>query len=394
MPVQQQMSSFAKKLGGRVAQANAEHADKPVDTGNRRLPGGIRDGVAKLSSMYTKTQDADNGMVPKGEIFFRASAIVVSPDSHDGEKVAGMVTQVLVPLCDVPAKGMRKARSFSENWFEFQNIFKLLGVPPCPETTATDPTGQRTEAYFFAAMKALTERSKANPVYVSFSTRGWTPPATPAQPRPEQMVFETWHGLAQFNGQVDPGKGVVDNLPPSTQPDRMTPPPSPNHVATPATQMETPDPADVVAVLVETAMNDPEGATDEGASAGAQLEEMAWAAGWTNEQTAGAADWAQVGDMALNPPTAAPASGPPPTSGSTVTVGSRWMFAKRSKAGERLKDAKGKEFPPQEVEVVTVDEKTATCTVKARRDGKDVTDLKTKKPVVVQFGWLEQAPPY
>lgn len=385
MPVQQQMSSFAKKMGGRVAQANAEHHDKPIDTGNRRLPAGIRDGIARLSAMYTKEYEDDkNGPGTKGQTFFRASAVVVSPAEYNGEKVAGQVTQVIVPLCDMPAKGMRKAVSFSANWYEFQNVFKLLGVAPCPETPQTDPTGQRTEAYFFAAMKTLTDpvRMKTNPVFLNFSTRGWTPAATPAQPKPTEMVFETWHGLAQYNGQVDPAAGVTEQPSPMTEPPKQEPfnefPP----------QAQTTDPADEVAALVETAMNDPEGATDEGGAASARLEELAWAAGWSKEQTAGATDWAQVGDMALNPPTAnVPIV--TPTAQIIPAVGGKYKFAKRTKDGAKLKNNKGEEFPAQEVEVVSVDAAAKTCTVKTAKDGKPVVDIRSKQPVSVKFEWLE-----
>lgn len=382
-----------------MAQANAEHKDKPVDTGNRRLPAGIRDGVAKLSAMYTKAYEDDkNGPGTKGQSFFRVSAIVVSPETHNGEKTAGQVTSQVVPLCDMPAKGQRKAIPFSQNWFEFQNIFKLLGVAPCPETPATDPTGQRTEVYFFAAMKMLTdpERIKADPKYISFSTRGWTPPASPAQPKPEEMVFETWHGLAAYNGKHDPAAGVRDSLPPTqTAPAQAPAPPvQPSH--TPPSPQYQPggdaDPADVVAALVEVAMNDPEGATEEGQEASSKLEGMAWAAGWTKEQTAGAADWAQVGDMALNKPTAGVVVAPPtPVTvvSSIPTVGMRCLFAKRTKDGERLKNNKGEVFPPQDVEVVTVDGTTGTCTLKTVKDGKDVVDIRTKKPIAVKFEWLE-----
>ena len=46
MPVQTQNSSFAAKMGNRVAQANAEHKDKPIDTGIQQLPAGIKNGTA------------------------------------------------------------------------------------------------------------------------------------------------------------------------------------------------------------------------------------------------------------------------------------------------------------------------------------------------------------
>ena len=392
-----------------MAEANAEHRDKPVDTGNRRLPAGIRAGVAKLSSMYTKQQTEDNGKTPKGETFFRASAVVMTPEQHGGEKVAGMVTQVVIPLCDVPAKGQRKAASFSDNWYEFQNLFKMLGIAPPNETKQTDPTGQRTEAYYFAAMKALCDPQRpGGPVLVEFSTRGWTPPATPAQQKPEEMVFETWHGLASpekvaaVNGQYDPGAGVTEGTTSRTAEFNEFDPPSPptqtdsqRGAAPPPTNGPAPqyqpdddaDPADTVAALVEVATDDPDGVTEDGAAAAKQLEKMAWAAGWTPAQTKAADDWSQVGDMALNPPTADIT--PSPSQAVPVAVGSKYKFAKRTKDGAKLKNTKGEEFPPQDVEVVTVDPDNKTCTLKTTKDGKPVVDIRSKQPIVVKLEWLE-----
>lgn len=391
MPVQQQTSSLAKRLGGRLAEANEEHKDKPVDTGNRRLPAGIRDGVAKLNALYWKEYEDDKSGL-KGQLFFRASAIVVSPVEYNGEKVAGMVTFVIVPLCDVPAKGQRKESTFAENWGEFQNIIRLLGIAPCPETKQTDPSGVKTEAYFLGAMQQLTDpiRAKVNPVYVSFSTRGWTPPATPQQPKPTEMVFETWHGLAEWSGRPDPAAGVTE----SSQPSSMLPPPqtaSQRGSAPPSTNGPPPQSqpfgADLVTTLVETAMNDPEGATEEGIAAAGQLENLAWERGWTREQTTKAKDWVQVGEMALNPSTS-------PASPATVTVGSRWLFAKRGQHGAKLKDGKGVEFPPLPVEVATVDTTNKTCTVRSAKDSKDIIDIRTKQSYVVKFEWLEQDIPF
>ena len=88
MPMQTQNSQFAKRLGSRVAQANAEHRDKPVDVGIRRLPAGIRGGVAKLQSMVTKTQERDDGKTPKGETYFQAAAVALTPKEHNGENQA------------------------------------------------------------------------------------------------------------------------------------------------------------------------------------------------------------------------------------------------------------------------------------------------------------------
>lgn len=409
MAMQEQNSSFAKNLGGRVAAANAEHAGKPIDTGMRRLPAGIRNGIAKLSTMYTKAYEDDkNGPGTKGQTFFRASAIVVAPEEHNGEKVAGQVTTMVIPLCDMPAKGQRKAVSFSENWFEFQNVFKLLGVAPCPETPATDPTGARTEAYFFAAIKMLCdpERQKTNPTYISFSTRGWTPPPNALQPKPEEMVFETWHGKAEAPPPPNPAVGVVDNLPPNTPPAQRPATPQAKVQAAPAAPefneftpptgntipQDADELVDLVSRLLEAAMNDPIGATEEGAEAGIQLQNLAVAAGWTQEQTEAASDWSVVADMALNNPdtqTTAPVDFSK-SAKRLVSVGSKWLYAKRDKDGVKLKDKNNKEFAPQEVEVTDIAADGRTCNVKTTKDGKDIVDLRSKKPVAVKIEWLEQ----
>lgn len=149
---------------------------------------GIRNGIARLTTMYTKEQTED-GFLPKGATYFRASAVVVSPQEHDGKRIAGLMTSVIIPLCDIPGSGKRKAKSSSENWQRFKKLFKSLGIEPPDETPKTDPTGQRTEAYYFAAMKTLCDPKK--PVYISFSTRAWTPPGAK-----EEIVSETWNGLA------------------------------------------------------------------------------------------------------------------------------------------------------------------------------------------------------
>jgi hypothetical protein len=444
MPVQQQMGSFAKKYGVQTAQAHAEHAAKPIDTGNRRLPPGIREGqgIAKLSLMYLKEQTEDGARTPKGEVFFRATATVVSPREFGGVKTEGMTTQVVIPMCDIPAKKTgdyeSKPVSFNANYYEFQNIFKFFGIvfPEPPIDPKADPTGQlalaqgmRAETFYVAAMKSLTDpaQQRTNPKYVSFSTRRWTPPTKPGQKPAEEITFETWHGLAQWNGQVGPGGHVTAGGPPPTstpaprpqapaavaQPTQATPVPAqPTTPQPPAQQAE--NQADEVARLVEAAMADPEGATDEGAQSSLRLEQMAWAAGWTKEQTKEPPlpftnDWAGVGDMVLSPPDGTPLSVggqlPAPAQAlptaltivpdaATVLAGSRWMFAKRTKTGEKLKNNAGEPYPPREVEVTSVDAANKTCTLKTVSDGKDVVDFRTKALTPVKWEWLESNIPY
>ncbi len=428
MPMKQQNSNLAAKLGGRLAALNAEHKDAPVDTGNRRLPAGIREGIAEVKFLYTKEETEDNRQTPKGQSFFRASAVAMgvkqadgtwSP-AHNGEKVQGMVTSVVIPMCDVPAKGERKELTLSGQWFEFQNIFKILGIAAPPETPATDPTGQKTWAYYESAMIALTNPQR--PVYVKFSTRGWKSPKKATESdadfaRREPMVFEEWHGLASpdevamLNAQHKPGTGLgeapshhaapptVNGVAPQAPAQTFTPPPAAPVTTSPSSPpapMSESDLADEVEALVEVAMADPNQQTEEGEMACARLEELAWAAGATKEQTDKAADWVAVGDMALGAlPAASQAGNRPavtaPQPPAVPAVGSHWLFTKRDKDGQKLKNRDKKDLPGQEVEVVVVDAASRTCFVRTK-DGRDVVGIKDKKPVAVKFEWLELLP--
>lgn len=427
-------SSFAKNLSARVSAANEEHKNKPVDLGFQRLPPGLNNAIAKLQSMVTREfEDDKNGQGTKGQTYFSATGVVVWPTTHEVVKISpdgiktvetihveNMTTTFFVPLCDTPAKGKKKAKTFSENWMKFQNLFKALSnnAIVCPETRQSDPTGMKTEAFYFAAMKALCDPQRRDPttkqlapVYFYFSTEDFSPTLTAAEIAAKQeqqhYTMEKWHGLAQWNGQRDPAAGVTvrsgmtapsaPSAPPMPPVDHG-PPVSPDGLpfSPPVTNggaVVDEEPADLeaeVAYLVEVAMADPTGQTEDGKQSTIRLEDLAMEAGWTREQIDAAEDWARVGDMALNPPDDEEEAQEEEQEDDTPAIGSLWMFAKRTKDGERLKNARsGQPFPPSEVEVTSVDEANKTCTVKSARDGKDVIDIKSRKPANVKWEWLE-----
>lgn len=412
MPVQTQQSSLAGKLGGRLAAVNGECTGQPLDLGRQRLPGGIKSGVAKVQSLVWKVQENEDGKIPKGELYFSGSAVALYPVTHDGIKVAGRQTFFQIPLCDVPAKGVRKASSFKDNFNKFRSLMQSLGAAPCPENQQTDPTGAKTEAYWLAVMKGLTNPQRPQgPVYVAFETRSWSPPAPlgtpPGTPPPEPMVLEEWHGgataeqIAKLSAASDPAAGVsvISSEPPPFDDGAKLPNSRPTsngaaHTAPTATPDAAPnmDLEDEVAALIEVASGDTDPPTEEEESARKRLEDLAWAAGWTKEETDAppepySNDWESIGQMALNPPDRSESQAPIQV-GPTVDVGSKWMFVKRAKDGSKLKRG-DKDIAAQEVEVVSADEATRTCVVKTTKDGKEVVNMGDKKPTQVKFEWLE-----
>ena len=156
MPQQQQKSTLAARLGGRLSAANAATKDLPPIEVQMRLPAGIRNGVAKLAAIYFKEQTEDGKKVPKGELFFRASAVTVYPEYHNGVKAKGAITQQVIALCDVPARGeFGKPETFQENYDEFRSLMAHLDVKPPPYDDKSDPDGTKTQAYWEAAFQAL-----------------------------------------------------------------------------------------------------------------------------------------------------------------------------------------------------------------------------------------------
>lgn len=371
-------AALAKKVGARLIQANEEHKDDPVDLGNQPLPAGIRDGAAQLNKAYFSTKKEGTH---KGEFFFRASAVCKAPTMHDGKRVAGRTTSVMVNLHDEPAVGQRDARSFNDNWGVFLNYMKMFGITPIAEKNDFLKILQ----YYEAVFKQL---EKDKPI-IAFSTREYTAKPTALKPNPKPTVIENWHGLSDWKETGDP---VADGMSPPTD----VAAPSSNGVGTEMTaapfeeppQAHHEEPAseqsleDELTVLVDTVNGDPKNETDDGKAARIRLEELAVAAGATADQVQNAPDWETVAGMAMGN---LPEAEAPPV---TPSTGEKYNFRKRDSKGEPLADKQGKPFDPFEIELLTVDVTTGTCTAKTTKDGKPMVGI-NKKPIQIKFEWLE-----
>lgn len=388
MAMQQTQSNLAKKFGGRLAQAAAEHKDKPIDTGDLKLPPGIRFGIAKLQSIGWYVREKDEAGRKAGDDYCRASAQVVYPhQGPNGERVKGKSTTLWIDMCDTPAVGQREARTWQQNFGDFVNLLKLLtnGAVVCTIPPGSDPTGEKTQAWYLAAMKTLTDPARP-PIYITFSTRLYVNKVTK-----KESTIETWTGLAtadqiaQFIAGHNPAGAVAQGTssrPPANGHNDQGPdglPILPPGEGAEIDSADAGDQGDDMELLVATAMSDPKGKTDEGKAACARLEELAMANGWSKEEVDDADSWGNVGEMAANRKEETPEDKAP-------AVNSKWQFVKRAMDGSKMTDRKGKEYPAIEVVVQSVNVENKTCTVKA--DGKVLLDA-LKKPVQVKWGWLE-----
>lgn len=431
MSMQTQVSNLAKRFGQRIAIANETAQAAPASLGGQqRLPPGVKEGIARLQVMTIgEYQDDKNGPGTKGMPFFRIACVAIHPEmTAEGRRVSGIQTSKIIPLCDLPKKGNREATTAEQGYSDMTAMIHAFGVTPCKETRQTDPTGIKAISYYAAAMQMLCNPQKAR--FIKFSTRSWQPPrpitAKPEDPNPDPVTIENWEGVAtdeevaRMNGKYDPAAGASDE-PPASEP-TATVMRGGQHIAGPAPTTDPPTQSsipfnesseftnaqahihsmspesektnqtfttleDEVTYLVSVAMDDPDGNTEEGREAQLKLLDMAHAGGWSEEQTLDAT-WEEVGDMVLNP-----SDEPEPASATAAqpkyTVGSKWKFHKRTKDGAKYRGKNGEEMTPLEVEVDTVNDTDQTCTVKNVKDGKLVTDVRTRQPIVVKFEWLE-----
>lgn len=185
MPVQKGKSSLAAKLGQKGAKAVNAHKDDETRMGNASLPAGIENGIAKLVDWkFGEYKDGKQ----KGQPFFMAAGIVVSPTHHDGQPIAGMRTQIgPEPLCDTPDR--KTAKTLEDHIDVVLNEYRKIGV---------DTTTMTIEDLEPAAAALLEESPH-------FRFRTWkgkkqtTGPYKDQEPRTQHE----WLGVVEFEGEVE-----------------------------------------------------------------------------------------------------------------------------------------------------------------------------------------------
>lgn len=385
MAVQTQQGSLAATLGNALVEANKQSAGKPLDLGQQRLPPGIKNGVARVTSLTLKKAEKKS-KYPEGQWYLSCTGVCVFPVDFNGVRILNRQTFFQLPVCAMPARPEynKPATSLQDNYHRFQSFLVDLGAQPC--NPALDSNG--ILIHWQAQMKALTSPQRATgPVYVSFETSEFTPGKSPANPNPSPITIERWFSKAEFK-QEHRGHNLIS----SNNGTASSPTDTPPEMGADGLPLHPPGEGgdgdetleQEVERLVAIGTDDPDGDTPEGAEAGQRLQQLALDNGWTQEQiTAGT--WAEVGGMAL----AGPEEVEQAAGEGTIEVGSRVMYATRDARGNKLKNSKNQEFPALEYEVTGISDDGQTCTLKKVKDGKDLVDTRSKKPINVKVEWLE-----
>lgn len=121
-------SGLLAKLGAAGAKAFNNHkTDETEFGGGGNLPPGINNGIAQLTSCkFAKYKDDVSNKALKGQYYFMAMGTVISPDRHEGRRVAGLTTKIgPEPLCETPG---RSRESTEDHLAWVLNELRKLGV--------------------------------------------------------------------------------------------------------------------------------------------------------------------------------------------------------------------------------------------------------------------------
>ncbi len=348
-----------------------KHATDEIDYGFQTLPGGIRNGVARLSEAYF---DVFKTGTNKGQPFLRMVGVVEEPEVHDGERVRDRTTSVMVPIC--PVGQGDSAKSLEDQVEAVQNELKKLGADP---SSVEDTDGWE------ATVTLLASNENACP-YFYFDTRLspetlWTDGPNKGQVKYKERVWESWRGIKGLENYTPEtggtGSGMdVKQSEPETPPRQVTttaakpqaapgrqPPKSPPPVATVAPE-EYRDDADLDSLAERADQGDDEAIKE----VGEQLERL----GITEEQIQAVNSWAEA--VALTKGDAGQeAGGDGEATEWTPAVDEIYKYQPRDAKGLPLKDPKTKKLVKAEEVVITVVDDAARTV--------DFKFNKTKKPV-------------
>lgn len=190
-------SGLMAKFGARLDKAVKAHAGDEVKTrGGGDPPPGIRNGIAKLVEVkIDQYKTGDN----KGEYYFRAAGVIVSPDSVEvgGEKVPckGLQTSIMIGILDRKDKSGQVTRSLEDAVDEVMNEMRKMGV----DTNGMDG----------GSLEAMCDALKESGPYFRFRTSS---KKDRNDPNKTDGVWQNWDGskgLEEYSPDADAG-GVED----------------------------------------------------------------------------------------------------------------------------------------------------------------------------------------
>jgi hypothetical protein len=171
-------NSLAAKLGSKGAKAVKAHASDETKMGIVDLPGGIKNGIAKLVECKFDQYKKGNN---EGEFYFLAAGIVKDNyDNVDKIPTKGLRTQIMIPVCDTKTQA-GKETSVEDHIANILNEMRKLGL--------------ETEDAELENLEEMASDLKEAAPFFRFSTTQSA--ATEQFPNPR--VWENWNGVVEMD---------------------------------------------------------------------------------------------------------------------------------------------------------------------------------------------------
>lgn len=429
MAKQSGKSGLFNKYGQEFVKAHEEHKDDTTkfDT-YAEIPPGV-EGIAKLYLCRFEQVQPDEKKQDKkyvGEYYFTARGTCVYPrywkDKETGAviEIEGRQTSIGPEMCcHTPKQSGKGRQTQSEHMGWIYNELRKLGL----DTAALDPRYVEEAALALETMSNGDENNEPQPIYFKFRTFR----SEPNDDFPNPKTQHIWGGVTEFDPEKMGGEPPTNDssprvpLPPAAPTNgtgaKVTKPTAPKPSAAkmaPTTAVTAPKTAVAPKAPVRTAPKpvakqapapepeEPETTFDEFSddldslkeradrmdkSAMQRLEQLAMEAGMTDEDFE-KANWEEVVEFINNAGTGLeedPEAEPEETTVQDANTDSDWkpsvedVYAYRipdPKTGQPMKDKKtGKEKPPVDCEVLKVDTKKRTVTLKNMTDEKEYKDV-------------------
>ena len=277
-------SSFVSKMGNAGKKAFDSHKTDEVKVSNfGNLPGGISGGTARL--VECKIDQYKKGDM-EGEWYFMASGVVIEPKKFNGMRLEGMRTSIgPEPLCETPNK--KRATIEDHLAWVIQELKKLGGNVDDIELEDLED--------LCATLK------EASPTF-SFTTREMPKSTDPRYKDRDPMVLHFWNGVVEEEDETEEEDDVDDDSAkapakkPTAKEEEAAPPKKAGKAAATAKVEEEVEETEEFSEFedIDSLMEAAESGDEE---AQLKLKELGKAVGLTNKQIDSADSWTAVGEM-------------------------------------------------------------------------------------------------
>jgi len=360
-------------MGDRARKAHDQSKGKTTDYGQVGLPSGLR-GIAQLREI--EINQISEGKQNAGELYFRATATILTPEKFKGEKIKDRTTSKVIWLFNQTDQKGKITKTFESEFDKMLNELRKLGV----ETDAMEGSDEELEVIF---EELLTARP-----HIKYHTFGGPNPEFP-----NARVQESWDGITEFDEEDEEHTEVAgtNGVPPSKRrekaeeetnfeevdPPKPKPAPKKKSPSKPDPEPE-PEEVPVVALPLPATVTELAEAVQNGAGEREkELVDLALQQGISLDDVQEADTWTDVGEMIL---ATLPSGSEEPEEeeeddeefdedyeeeeeepeqvSENPEVGSIWVFSPPSKKSPKVR------LKARQCEVTTVNQKKRTVTLK------------------------------